>query len=82
MFLISILAMLASCTPEITLSTAEKDIAVTNYDKNQDFSQLNKFYLYDTVIYVTDEKNPSPAEGHEHDELIISNVRQYLLNLG
>ena len=82
MFLIPVLGMVASCTPEINLSTEEKDIAVTNYDENQDFSQLSKFYLYDTVIYVTDEKNPSPVEGHEHDELIISNVRQNLLNLG
>ena len=82
MYVFLFAAMIASCTPEITLSTVEKDIAVTRFDENQDFTQLNSFYMYDTVIYVTDEEYPDPGEGHEHDELILSNVRQNLLSYG
>ena len=80
-YLIPFAGLIASCSPEIDLSTEEKDIAVTQYDKEQDFSLLNTFYMYDTVMYVTDEK-PTPNEGHNHDDLIISTVRQNLLSYG
>lgn len=81
-YLIPIAGLFASCAPEITLSTEEKDIAVTSYDENQDFGLLNSYYLYDTVMYVTDDEEPGPYEGHEHDAHIIKTVVENLDSLG
>ena len=79
-----IFALLAffSCTPEFNATVEELDLAITAYDKNQDFSQLSTFYLADTIIYITNDKVTIQRESNSTEQHILDQVRQNLLYLG
>lgn len=82
-FLLPISAMIYSCYPEYDATIEELDLAITKYDEDQDFTQLNSYYLYDTIIYITDDEDADPPDLEEgHGPLIISEVRKNLLELG
>lgn len=82
-FLLPILALLFSCHPEYDATVEELDIAITQYDEEQDFSKLQTFYLADSIIYINDEESNSLINvSHSHEDDILSLVRQNFLDLG
>ncbi|MCY1721939.1 DUF4136 domain-containing protein [Prolixibacteraceae bacterium Z1-6] len=82
-FLLPVLLMIYSCHPEFSATIDELDLAITKYDEDQNFDELQTFYLPDTIIYITDDENSFAANvNHTHEEHILSEVRQNLLDLG
>jgi len=80
--LLIVVALLHSCTPEFDAFVEELDLAITTYDKQENFSELSTFYLMDTVIYVTDDEITIQREDNSTEQLILERVRQNLLDLG
>lgn len=81
--LLFISGLLISCHPEYDATIEELDIAVTQYDEDQDFSQLQTFYLADSIIYINDEEaNSLISVDHAQEDHILSLVRQNFLNMG
>lgn len=70
------------CTPEFKSTVEELDLAISTYDKDQNFSELSTFYLQDTIIYITDDDITIQREENSTEELILSQVRQNLLDFG
>lgn len=81
-FVIPISVLLVSCYPEFDASVSELDLAITKYDEGQDFTELSSFFLYDTVIYITDDEKPVPHFDHTQGPHIIAQTRENLLRLG
>jgi hypothetical protein len=82
-FVLPVLGLLISCNPEFDATIDELDLAITKYDKTQDFNSLSTFYLYDTIIYITDDESLiSVNVNHAQEEHILSQVRQNLASLG
>lgn len=80
-FAIPILGLgLSSCYPEFDATVNELDLAITKYDKGQDFMELQTFYMEDTVMYIGEEVVVPHA--HKYDDHIIKEVRDNLLRLG
>ncbi|WP_163322611.1 DUF4136 domain-containing protein [Draconibacterium mangrovi] len=75
-------AVLFSCHPEYDATVEELDVAITQYDEEQDFSQLQTFYLEDSIIYIKDEESGSASVDHSQNDLIVSLVRQNFLDMG
>jgi len=72
-----------SCHPEYDATLEEMDIAITQYDEELDFSQLQTFYLEDSIIYIEDEESNSfVSVDRTHEDHIISLVRQNFLDKG
>lgn len=81
LFVIPISVMFASCYPAFDATVEELDIAMTKYDSTQNFDELSTFFLYDTIIYITDEDNPENID-HAQEDHILAEVRQNLLDIG
>ena len=82
-FLFLVAAVLYSCHSEFDATIDELDLAITKYDEDQNFNALNTFFLYDTIIYITDDEDADPPDINDgHGPHIISQVRQNLLNIG
>jgi len=79
-WLILVIAIVVSCFPEFDATTEEMDIAITRVEDNQDFTDYNTFFLYDTVMHITDDESED-VEG-KFDDQIISEVRQHFLDMG
>ncbi|WP_346855903.1 DUF4136 domain-containing protein [uncultured Draconibacterium sp.] len=83
LFLISVTAFLYSCHPEYDATIEELDLAITKYDQEQDFTKLQTFYMPDTIVYISDEdKIISANVDHSHEDHILSEVRQNLIDKG
>ena len=80
-FVILISVTFVSCYPEFNATISEMDVAMTKYDEEQDFTQLSTFFLYDTIIYITDDENPENID-HTQEDHILAEVRQNLLDIG
>ncbi len=81
LFFVSVI--IYSCHPEYDATIDELDLAITKYDQEQDFNELQTFYLYDTIIYIYDDESILPAgNDHTQEELILSEVRNNLTSLG
>ena len=81
--LLPISLALFSCRPEFDASIEELDLAITKFDEDQNFNELNTYYLYDTIVYITDDEDadlPNWEEGHGPH--ILTQIRQNLDNLG
>lgn len=82
-YLLPISVMIISCYPEFDATVDELDLAITKYDDKQDFSTLSTFFLYDTVIYITDDEEADPPDfDRTQGPHIIAKVRENLLGLG
>lgn len=80
-FLLVVTGMIYSCHPSFDATVDELDLAITKYDQDQDFNQLNSFYLDNTVAYITDEEDGDGLDD-ELNDLIIDEVRSNLLGIG
>lgn len=81
-WMIPLVAMVLSCSPEFDPTVEELDLAITRVDDSQDFSGYNTFYLEDTVIYVVENEEDLEDLDRTHDDQIISEVRQHFLDMG
>lgn len=81
---LGLVAFIAGCYPGYDASIEELDLAITKVDENQDFSQLNTFFMYDTVVYIGDEEGIiSPQSVDDRfEQFTIDLVRQNMLDLG
>lgn len=70
--------ILSGCYPDNGLVVEDLDLAITYYDTEKDFSKLNTFFLYDTVVHITLEDTVS----RKYDEHILSQLRQNFINNG
>jgi hypothetical protein len=76
------LGILTSCFPEFDAKLSDLDIAISREDKNQDFTQLNSFFLYDTINYIDNNEKPTPKVQHQFDDQILDLVKQNLKGIG
>lgn len=79
MFVIPISVMFTSCYPGFDATVEELDIAITKFDSTQDFTQLNTYYMYDTVVYIGEEGDDID---HSQELLIMSLVRANFDTMG
>jgi len=79
-WVLPVLALLFSCSPEFDATTEDMDLSITRVNDEQDFTAYQTFFMYDTVIHITDDEN-ADVEG-KFDDQIISEVRQHFLDLG
>ena len=70
---------LVSCYPGGADNVEEMDVAITNYDKNADFTKYTTFSLPDTIVYFV-EKGETP--NHEFDAQILQLVKDNFTQLG
>ena len=63
---------LVSCYPGGADNVEEMDVAITNYDKNADFTKYTTFSLPDTIVYFV-AKGETP--NHEFDAQILQLVK-------
>ena len=80
-FLVSML-VIPSCNPTFDASVEDLDLAISTYDKTQNFGQLSTFHLEDTVIYISDDKVTIQREDNSTEQQILDLVRQNLLDIG
>jgi len=78
-FVIPISLMFASCYPGFDATVEELDIAITQYDSTQDFTQLNTFYMYDTIVYIGEEGDDIDESQEDH---IFASVYENLIGMG
>ena len=81
LLLIALLAI-QSCIPEFDSTIEELDLAITNYDRSQNFGQLSTFYMPDTIIYIKDDKVEIQREDNATEQHILDQIRQNLLTIG
>lgn len=84
LFFFVLLIGVTSCYTDYGLTTADYDVVVTKYDKETDFAALNTFSLVDSVYHITGDstKPDSDLLTRDNDALIISTIRQNMLDLG
>ena len=70
---------LVSCYPEGTENLEEMYFAITNYNKNEDFTKYTTFSLPDTIVYFV-AKGETP--NHEFDAQILQLVKDNFTQLG
>lgn len=82
-FLLPISVAIFACRPEYDATIEELDLAITKFDESQNFDELNTYYLYDTIIYVTDDEDATPPDINKgHGSHILAQVRGNLESLG
>lgn len=77
-----VLASMYACNPKFDATVEELDLAITTYDRTQDFSRLSTFYMEDTIIYITDDEAGIQRKEQSTEQLILDQVRQNLLDIG
>lgn len=65
---------LVSCYPEGADNVEDYDVAITNYDKNANFSAFSTFSIPDTIVYFSNDKESTLD--HQFDEKIVTLVTQ------
>lgn len=81
--LLPISVMLFACYPEYDATIEELDLAITRYDESQDFTKLQSFFMYDTIIYISDDEDADPPDlENGQGPLILAEVRKNLLEMG
>lgn len=82
-FLLPISVAILSCHSEYDATIEELDLAITKYDEEQDFGELQTFYMPDTIVYIGEEEETFNIDvDHTQEDHILSQVRQNLLDLG
>ncbi len=82
-FLLFLSVLIISCHTEYDATVEELDLAITHFDENQNFGELNTFYLYDTIMYITDDEDADLPDWNEgQGPHILAQVRGNLESLG
>ena len=72
---------LSGCYPDQIEYVDEYDLAATHVIDDVDFSGYSTFAIVDTIIHITDDDEDDPNLSREHDEFIIDELRQNMLDL-
>jgi hypothetical protein len=78
----SLAGLLSGCYPEKIDYVDEYDLAATVYDKDAVFSDYITFHVVDTVMHMTDDGEDDSNLSREHDEFILGQIRQNMLDMG
>ncbi len=70
---------LFSCTPSSPEYVSDYDVVYTNNDKNYDFSQVNTYFLPDSVVHIVPE---GETPDHRFDAQILQSLKSNLDALG
>jgi len=80
LFFIGLTALLVNgCYPGYDVTIEDLDLAITHYNSDQDFTALNTFYMYDTVVHIVGEDE---TVDRTHDSHILSELRRNLVTNG
>ena len=78
---VPLLFSLSGCYPDKIDYVDEYDIAATHVLEDADFSEYTTFAVADTVIHMTEDGEDDPNLSRQHDEFIIAELRQNMLDL-
>jgi Domain of unknown function (DUF4136) len=78
----SLAGLLSGCYPDKIDYVDEYDLAGTMYDEEADFSAYLTFHLLDTVMHITEDREDDPNLSRDHDEFILDEIRQNMIDLG
>lgn len=73
---------LSGCYPDKIEYVDEYDIAATHVNEDADFSEYTTFSVIDTIMHVTEDEEDDPNFSRDHDEFIIAELRQNMLDMG
>ena len=80
---LALAALLASCTPETGLKTAEDyDVVVTLYDREADFGSIRTYLMPDSIVHFEDPQSPGKELSRDYDDLILERVEYNLQAIG
>ncbi|MEN8203905.1 MAG: DUF4136 domain-containing protein [Bacteroidota bacterium] len=82
LLVIPLICTLPGCYPDKIEYVDEYDIAATHVNEDADFSEYSTFAVIDTIIHVTDDEEDDPNFDRDHDEFIISELTQNMLDMG
>lgn len=77
-----IAGVIASCYPEKDRTIEDFDLVGTRFADNVNFDDYKTFHLYDSVVVVYDTTEDKPDYPQEEADIIISRIRQNMLNYG
>jgi len=77
-------AFFTSCYPGDDVSYSDLDLVTTAYDKEMDFSQLQTYYLYDSVVHIKDtlDDDSNVDISRAFDDMILNLVKQNMADYG
>lgn len=76
-------ALLASCTPESGLQTADDyDVVITLYDKEADYGSIRTYLMPDSVVHFQNPESPGQPLSRDYDDLILERVEYNLQAIG
>ena len=78
----SLAGLLTGCYPDKIDYMDEYDLAGTMYDEDADFSAYLTFHVLDTVMHITEDREDDPNLNRDHDEYILGEIRQNMLDMG
>jgi len=77
-----IILTLSGCYPDKIDSVTEQDFAATLYDDTALPGDYLTFSVVDTVVHMTDDGEDDSNLSREHDDFILSLIRQNMLDMG
>ncbi|MCD4711194.1 MAG: hypothetical protein K8R52_10130, partial [Bacteroidales bacterium] len=78
----SMAGLISGCYPDKIDYVDEYDLAATHYDKEAVFSDYATFTVIDTIVHMTEDGEDDPNLSREHDEFILDEIRQNMIDLG
>jgi len=77
-------AFFTSCYPGDDVSYSDLDLVITAHDQDMNFSQLNSYYLYDSVVHIKDtlDEDSNVDISREFDGLILNLVKENMNDYG
>lgn len=79
---IPLVLSLSGCYPDKIDYVDEYDLAATHVNEAADFTEYSTFSVIDTIIHVTDNEEDDPNFNRDHDEFILNELTQNMLDLG
>ncbi|UTW66908.1 DUF4136 domain-containing protein [bacterium SCSIO 12643] len=77
-----IAGVIASCYPEKDRTIEDFDLVGTRFADNVNFDDYKTYHLYDSVVIVYDTTEEKPDYPKEEADIIISGIRQNMMNYG
>jgi hypothetical protein len=77
-----IAGLIASCYPEKDRTISDFDLVGTKFADGVNFNDYKTFHLYDSIVIVYDSSADKPDYPKEEADIIISRMRQNMLNYG
>ena len=79
-FVFAIIVSMASCYPNDDLTVSETDLVMTSYYDSVDFSNLNTYYMSDTIYPVRDDTSDKSLI--KYNNLIVKTIADNMQAIG